>query len=388
VDDGGPFNAVAGSFFPLLWGIKFDRDRTLANLDEWIGADALRIFGAVGEPGDSWSDRIVDPRWPDYQAVLRQTLSECRARGLRLILTLIADVSATAPTAADRVAHIDRVLDVLLESPEQVLNLGITNEGLAFDKNEALELVAHVRERTPFLVSSIAGVNERPATVFAGRTERKVTGDGGIWEHTEQPYDLKDTVRIGSDEEPIGPQSSVAEDDDPLRNTAHAVCAWVCRAPIYVYHCGAGIRFGGAADQARGRYANFYDQPSFAPTRQMLTAARDFLPPELASWGLITHSHPRFEGQYPFKTGPLEPYDPSGWFLKTYANRSGTAGVTGTRFAAVFLKIEKDIPLEAFADMRFDVSDLRGGIESVELKANERHIVTARGAVAIRGWWD
>jgi hypothetical protein len=402
VDDRGPFNVVAVSFFWLLWGLKFDRERTIRNLDYCLGADVLRIFCCVGQPGDSWQDRIIDPNWPDFQDVLADALYEMKVRGMRALVTIFADVTQNVPNESSRTAHVDRVLQVLLQHPECVCNVAISNEGIGFDgTSEINRHVARVQQQSAFLCSGLCSVEEPPATVFAARTERKTTGDGGMWEHTEQPYDLKDTHLVASDEEPIGPQSSVAEDDDPLRNTAHAVCAWVCRAPIYCYHCGAGIRGGGQADLDRGRHANFFDQPSFAPTLQMLRAARDFLPGDLAQWSNVCHSNPRYEGIYPFATGPLQPFDPSGWFLKSYANlenraagrrleqrraggRYATRAASG-RFVCWFTKIEKDIPLQAYAPMTFDVYDMRGTLSSVALQAGETYTLTVRGAVIIRG---
>ena len=294
-DARGPFNALGISFFWLLWGMRHDRERTLRNLDACQGADVLRIFCCVGQPGDSWGDRIIDPTWPDFQDVLAASLDAMNARGMRALVTIFADVTQYLPDEGSRAAHVERVCDVLNEHPERVYNVGISNEGIGFpDHAEILRHVARVQEQTPFLVSSVCSIEDAPATVYAARTERKTTGDGGMWEHTEQPYDLRETPLIASDEEPIGPQSSVAEDDDPLRNTTHAACAWLMRAPLYVFHCGAGIRGGGQADLDRGRPANFYDDPVFPPSLLMLRWARDFLPGDLAQWDGISHSNPRY----------------------------------------------------------------------------------------------
>jgi len=382
-DARGPFNALGVSFFWLLWGLKYDRDRTLRNLDACLGADVLRIFCCVGQPGDSWEDRMIDPNWPDFQPLLGDALNELQARGMRALVTIFADVTSAVPDEQARVAHVERVCEVLNQHPDQVYNIGVSNEGIGFPDDGYAEIWRHVeavRDLTPFLVSGVCSVEGPHDTVFAGRTERKVQGDGGMWEHTEQPYDLKDTALIASDEEPIGPQSSVAEDDDPLRNTTHAACAWIMRAPIYVYHCGAGIRGGGQADLDRGRYANFYDQPSFAPTMAQLVAARDFLPGDLAQWTRITHSNPKHEGEFPFATAPLQPHSPSNWFLKAYANRS-----TDGRFVAWFSKIEKDIPLLAYAPMEFLLSDLRGTVRAITLTPGEVHTLTVRGAALLSG---
>jgi hypothetical protein len=394
-DDAGPFQALGTSFFWNLWGLRADRGRTIQNLDALAAVDAIRILCCVGEDGDpnedTWWDRTVDPTWPDFQAVLRDGFRLVGARNKRVIVTVFGDVTSRVPTPADRLAHLDRVLDVCLEFPEQVLNIGISNEGIGFDDiDEILALTQRVRDRTPFLVSSVSSLDSPPATVFAGRTDRKVTGDGGMWEHTEQPYDLREaSVGPASDEEPIGIASSVANDDDSLRHAAHAATAWICGAPIYVIHTGAGTRGGGDWDVNPGpgasypkREANFFDQPTFAETVRLCAIARDFLPAGVSGWGNWSHSDPSHEGRYPFRTGPLQPFDPSGWFLKTYATRRGQD------YALVILKIERDVPLEAPAPMTYRLSDLRGGVRSGRLEAGERLTVTERGAVVVTGRFD
>jgi len=382
-DARGPFNALGVSLFWLLWGLKHDHARAVQNLDACVGADVIRILCCVGQPDDSWHDRIIDPRWPDFQALLAEALELLQARGMRALVTIFGDATDAVPDEAARTAHVEQVCEVLNAYPEAVYYVGISNEGIGFPDDgyaEILRHVARVQDLTPFLCSSVCSLDEAPATVYAGRTERKVEGDGGMWEHTEQPYDLRETALVAIDEEPIGPQSSVAEDDDPLRNTTHAACAWLMRAPLYVYHCGAGIRGGGQADLDRGRYANLYDQPSFAPTLATLCQARDFLAGDLAQWSRISHSNPRYEGEFPFATAPLQPHDPAGWFLKAYANRS-----TDGRFACWFSKIERDVPLVAIAPTTGDIADLRGGVRAFALAPGETLTLTLRGAALIRG---
>jgi hypothetical protein len=87
-----------------------------------------------------------------------------------------------------------------------------------------------------------------------------------------------------SSNEPIGPQSSVAEDADPLRLTMSYATVFVAKNSAYVLHTGAGIRGGGAADQARGRAVNFWEVPNWGPILAGLQAARRYLPAGLANW--------------------------------------------------------------------------------------------------------
>ncbi len=81
--------------------------------------------------------------------------------------------------------------------------------------------------------------------------DRDISKADGPWRPVRQPWflqftpDIPELVEIG---EPIGPQSSVAEDADPLRLTMAAAVGALCGAGAYCLHTGAGIRGGGAAN--------------------------------------------------------------------------------------------------------------------------------------------
>jgi hypothetical protein len=86
--------------------------------------------------------------------------------------------------------------------------------------------------------------------------------------------------------EPIGPESSVRQDDSPSRIAAGYVMTLLAGNASYVLHAGPGIRGGGAADTSSKlrRHAHFDELPSFKPIAAALGAARDYLPPGLANW--------------------------------------------------------------------------------------------------------
>jgi hypothetical protein len=84
--------------------------------------------------------------------------------------------------------------------------------------------------------------------------------------------------------EPIGPQSSVASDDSPLRLTMAYVTTFLAGNSAYVLHTGAGIRGGGAADRAAGRSVNVWETPRIDETLRGMNAARSYLPADIANW--------------------------------------------------------------------------------------------------------
>ena len=86
--------------------------------------------------------------------------------------------------------------------------------------------------------------------------------------------------------EPIGPESSVRQDDSPSRIAAGYVMTFLAGNAAYVLHSGPGIRGGGAADVSSKlrRHAHFDELPSFKPIAAALGAAKQYLPPGLANW--------------------------------------------------------------------------------------------------------
>src|SRR5688572_7888813 len=69
-DAAGPFNALGATLFWGAWAYKFDRPRLERNLETLraSGIDYVRVLGSVG--GTSWEDRLTDPQWPDYDAII------------------------------------------------------------------------------------------------------------------------------------------------------------------------------------------------------------------------------------------------------------------------------------------------------------------------------
>jgi hypothetical protein len=86
--------------------------------------------------------------------------------------------------------------------------------------------------------------------------------------------------------EPIGPESSVEQDDSPSRIAAAYVMTLLAGNAAYVLHAGPGVRGGGAADLALNppRHAEFAELPSFEAIAAALSSARRYLPARLPNW--------------------------------------------------------------------------------------------------------
>ena len=110
--------------------------------------------------------------------------------------------------------------------------------------------------------------------------------------------------------EPIGPESSVQQDDSPSRIAAGYVMTFLAGNAGYVLHSGPGIRGGGAADVSSKlrRHAHFDELPSFKPIAAALRRPKQYLPPGLANWTRHAPNAPTapihgFDGLYTAASG-------------------------------------------------------------------------------------
>ena len=99
---------------------------------------------------------------------------------------------------------------------------------------------------------------------------RRQFGDDGPWRPIGAPwgypaeYDEDCRGQLPAlvfNNEPIGPESSVEQDDNPARIAAAYILTFLANHGAYVFHTGPGIRGGGAADVdgSLRRHANFDD---------------------------------------------------------------------------------------------------------------------------------
>lgn len=409
-DDDGPFLAIGASAFSAPWAFQHDRGwldvnlgcvsgrtPTVANCPRF-GADYVRVLVIVG-PSGGWDDRTGDAR--DEQTFTRLAgLADLafKTYGLRVQATIFGGID-TAPTPAAREFVVRQVAAVYNANPAAFLAIEIANEGTLngfsgeAGKAELWHLARLFRELAPSALVSLTSPQGEdwagwyagsPANLATVHLERDINGSGGVWRPVRQARELVGfPVEAWTNNEPIGPQSSVAADDDPTRLTMAAALTWLCNGAGYVYHTGAGIRGGGAADRARGRAANFAEVAYFAATLESLNALRAALPADLPNW-TWHNANNRFPA-YPFEL----PYDDNG--TKLLASEDDVlrafVAIAGDRFVVMPIKVDRAVRFTARRPMTFDVLEPLTGqaLEHVQIAAGQAYTLTARAAAVFVG---
>jgi hypothetical protein len=371
VDSDGPYLAVGTSLFWALWGFQHDRERLERHLDYLAknGIDYIRVFGVIGP---RWADRVVDPRdraWDQHLAGLLDLAHG--TYGLRVELTIWQDTDLT-PTPDERTALVDRIAAIVTPRPQTIQYLEIANEGYATGwtdkKPEAQQLAARLREKTPHIVavtSPATLAREEIASWYGGSSAnlltphlpRAVVGEGltGQWHYVRQTWDpwLASDLAWTNDEGQ-GPQSSVAEDDDPLRLVMYSGLTWLCGGAGFVLHTGAGAGGGDRASTARGRVANVWDVTNIGQTLAGIAAMRRLLPADLPNWRRH-NSNERFSG-YPWDTQPISRLIDSNELVRAYAATSADGSIV-----AMVVGGSAPVPFTPRFPMHIDVHDPMSG---------------------------
>ncbi|MGE3178539.1 MAG: hypothetical protein AB7O32_13820 [Vicinamibacterales bacterium] len=308
-DDGGPFNALGASLFWALWAERHDPERLDANL-AWLAernVDFVRVFAMVG--AESWSDRRIDPRAPGYWESVDGLLARLSRHGLRVQLTMFADAQVMMPDRAERRRFAERWADRAAREPERFVLIEVANEhwqnGLT-DVEEVRTLARVVAGRTDVLVALSATQPEKTCALYAGSGADVATVHyprRGGWPSVVQPWRwpadfdraCPGDLPVAVNSEPIGPGSSVNDENDPARLVMAYVTTFVSQNAAYVLHAGAGVRGGGSVDRAAGRRANLFDVGSLDAALRGIRAAREYLPAGLANWdrhAAAAPSHP------------------------------------------------------------------------------------------------
>ena len=416
-DAAGPFNALGATMFWGAWAYKSDRPRLDRNLKvlSAAGIDYVRVLGSVG--GVSWEDRQTDPRWPDYDAnIAGMTDLAYDTYGMRVQWTLFGGAPFTA-TAADREAVVDRFAAMAKGREHKIFAFEIANEawqngfGGPEGLSELRRLGRRLNDKTTVLVALSSPRAGAACATYAGagvdaitlhyergfgerpRPERGAKppseserGWGPASSENDGPlrpllrpwsfpaaYDRACRGQLPSlvfNNEPIGPESSVRQEDSLSRIAAGYVLTFLAGNASYVLHSGPGIRGGGSADvnSKLRRHAHFDELPSFKAIAAALGAAREYLPQGLANWKRLAPNA---------GTAPLQGY-----------NRLYTATSEG-RFVALAVGMNQPVTLRARTSASFDIRDLSTGkiIKSVkvvpgdpiELSGYEELVIIGRG---------
>lgn len=265
-DDTGELNALGASLFWAAWAWRNDRPRLERNLAYLAshGFDYFRALGVVGDPAraDYWDGREIEWRWPDYADVIAGVTDLAWDRyGLRVEWTLIGDGQVSVPAEADRYRLVDTFLAMSRGREHKVMHFEIANESWqnGFSGSGGLTqlraLAAYMNARTDILVAASAppgdGCGEL-ASVYDGGVadiatvhfDRDISQVDGPWRPVRRPWGVNECadLPVASNNEPIGPGSSVNTENDPARLVAGAVATWVSGVPMYVFHSRAGVR--------------------------------------------------------------------------------------------------------------------------------------------------
>jgi hypothetical protein len=190
----------------------------------------------------------------------------------------------------------DRFIDAARPYINTVQLVEIKNESNGPPIELARQLAARVRVMLGCPVA-ITGTPENElgtiyrdsrATFLTFHPDRK-EGERGYRTIRQIKHELSNVPDCWGNTEPIGIDSSVSRESDPVRLAAGAITTWMCGAGLHVVHHGAGIRAGGVADRNLGRAADSWDQSTLEPTLVMIAAAKARLPVNLCNWSRKTH---------------------------------------------------------------------------------------------------
>ena len=388
-DDEGPLLAVGSSLFWAAWAYKHDRVRLERNL-EWLagyGFDYIRAVGMVGAQ-PFWAGREVQPSTADYWVTIEGVTDLAYDKyGLRVQWVIFADAQVMMPDEIDRVAWVDRWAEFANLRPEKILFLELANE---FWKNglnarELVDLTSRLGSQTEVLVSASSPAGHDCASweaVYRGGQADLATihfdRDGrfpeGKWRPVHLPWKFGSCLGMppaASNNEPIGPNSSVVSDDDPIRIVSSAVMTFVSQLSAYVYHSRAGIRGD----------VNLWDEERADEIALGLQQLKRYLPVDLPNWERQGHRSP----QHPFAPsldGQLWPEGGTEGVVRAYGATSGN------QFFVVPIGIRGRVTLVPRYRVSLDLIDLITGVAWAhhELEAGEKLVLLGRmPTVVIRG---
>lgn len=295
--DGRRWRAQGGSYFPFgaslfwaPWGWQNDRARTQKNLEYAASRHHYtRNLFEVG--GSSWSDRVIDPMVAGYVDNLKSLLDAAYGTyGLKTLGTIFG-----GGTGADPNVVTDKVIEAVLGREEAIQYFEVANEAFQnfTDRDLLRRLARKMRDAFPMLLVATSSPNvfaspadfdlDGPANAFTMHPERQRGDDD--WRQGRQLVDAWTNPFAGDANEPGGFESSVEVLTDALRLTVQRLVGITSGCASVVFHCGAGIRGGGAADLARGRKSNLWEYgAAYDDVVQMSERAAALIPQEAPNW--------------------------------------------------------------------------------------------------------
>jgi len=305
--------------------------------------------------------------------------------GMRVQWTLFGGAPFTA-SAMPRTALVDRFAALARGREHKIFAFEIANEAWqngfrgARGLSELRNLATRLNDKTGVLVALSSPQRDAACATYAGAGAEAMTlhydrgfGNQGPIAPLLRPWSFPgayDQACPGAlppivfNNEPIGPESSVRQDDSPSRIAAAYVMTFLAGNASYVLHAGPGIRGGGAADSSPTlrRHAHFDELPSFNPIAAALAAAKQYLPPGLANW---TRHAPNAA------TAPLHGFDR----LYSASNESD--------FVALAVGITRPVVLHARRGASIDVRDTSTGQLVKHLNVSSGESVTLSGGESL-----
>lgn len=314
-DDGGPFPALGASLFWAAWAYKHDRPRLDAHLQVLADHDFdyIRTLGVVGRQ-PYWAGREIDWRWPDYDDVIAGLTDHAYDRyGLRVEWTIFADADQMIPEPADRERLVDRFLKMSAGRQHKIVHFELANESWqnGFGGPDGVKQLQGLARRVsgateiPVAISAPEGhecadhqalYTDVDVEIVTEHFDRDVRGPKGRWGPVVAPWGIRNCEGLPpliSNNEPIGPRSSVESETDPHYVVAGAIASYMASVGLYVFHTDAGVW---------GREA-LTDMPGAAGILDGFAAMKRYLPADIATW----RRHDRHSPEHVFRsTGAVE----------------------------------------------------------------------------------
>lgn len=394
-DDQGEFFGMGATLFAAARWYKFDKPRLEKNLKTLSdnGFDYARVLGTV-----AWTGREIDPKWPDYKEVIAGLTDLAYDKyGIRIEWTAFGDAQLIAPTFAEKQRVIDALLEMSKGREHKILSFEIANEswqnGFGGEQGvkEIRQLAKYLKDRTEIIVAVSAPPDYTEfdalyggdvadfATLHLDRDSR--IGPDLNWRPVRQPWGEPPNGMPVSNNEPIGPGSSVACDSDPTRLTSHAVVSGVAGFQSYVYHSVAGIAHSANTSCGLG-----YDQSlAEMPGIDGFIAMKKYLPGGIANWSKENH---HWAG-HPF----IVYGDGQANHMTTDGARNGVmrayAAHSGNQFIVALTRIVGNLVMEAKSPLEFDALNVVTGevVSHHNLKRGERVTFSGRDALILKGFY-
>jgi hypothetical protein len=400
VDDDGPYLGLGASLFWAAWAYKNDPGKLAQNLQFLAdsGFNYIRALGVVGdvENEDYWDGREIDPNWPDYDDVIAGVTDLAFDQyGIRVQWTLIGDGQVTVPSSAEKYALADTFLDMSQGREHKIILLETANEywlnGFEGDDGltELRELTAYLRAGTDILVAASAPAGHECAdaqVIYDGcvadlatiHFDRDIFKTEGPWRPVRQPWEHQFCgLPVGINNEPIGPGSSVATDNDPLRLVSGAIVTYLSSLPMHVFHSSAGV-------------LGLDDIWSMAGAGSF-SSLHDILAPDLSSWESV-NAH---WSNSPFQVfaGDADGLHPDDMWVDLDDPTSGVVraygALSGDNFVVYPMGILGSVTLAPRQDMAFEVLDPIAGatLDCYSLAKDQQFVLSGAEALLIKGYF-